>query len=63
MDCSVPGVTLSVAPPEMLPKTAVMEDEPTAMLVARPLAVIDAIEDCSELQFTEAVISGVVPSE
>ena len=44
--------TVSVVLPEMLPAVAVMTDEPTPMLVARPVAATMATEVVPEVQVT-----------
>ncbi len=63
IDCSVAAVTVSVAVPERLPQVAVMTDDPTATLVARPPAEIVATEVVPEDHATKAVMSCVVLSE
>lgn len=63
MDCSVADVTVSVVLPDMLPEVAVMTDEPTPMLVARPLAATVATEVVPEDQVTDEVMFCDVPSE
>ena len=63
IDCSIAAVTVSVVFPEILAMVAVMNDDPAAALVARPLAVIVATEVVPEVQMTEDVMSCVVPSE
>jgi hypothetical protein len=61
--CSVAAFTVSVVLSEMLPDVAVMTDEPTLMLLIRPLAETVATDVVPEDQVTEVVMLSDVPSE
>ena len=63
METSTADVTVSVAVLETIPLSdAVMFDEPTATVVARPLAVTAATPELLEFHDTDAVMSCVGPA-
>jgi hypothetical protein len=63
MEASVAVDTVSVADPDFPPNIAVIVLDPDAMLVARPRAVIVAVDGFDDCQDAEDVTSCVVPSE
>jgi hypothetical protein len=63
IDDSVALVTVRVEVPVSAPRVAVMTDEPTLTLVARPAALIVATPVVAELQVTTAVPGPVLLSE
>jgi hypothetical protein len=63
IDCSVAAVTVSVVLPEMPSEVALMTDDPTLTLEARPVAETVATEVVPDDQVAEDVIFREVPSE
>ena len=62
MDCNVAVVTVIRVEPATEPKVALIVLVPTPPPVARPPAVMVAVEVVAEAHVTRAVMLGVVPS-
>ena len=63
MELKVAAVTVRVVFADVLPMVAVITDEPAAIPVARPLALIVATRVSPDDQVTDSVISSTEPSE